>query len=96
VDLIPSVLERFRGTPARIDEIIGITPQRALTAEPDGKWSIQEHLGHLLDLEELGERRHADFEARAQMLTAADMSNRKTEEAKHNEVNISDAEARLR
>jgi hypothetical protein len=87
VELFPSVLERFRGTPTRVAGIIGGAPQRVLTAKPGGKWSIQEHLGHLLDLEELGERRLADFQARAEVLTAADMSNRKTEEAQHNEAN---------
>jgi hypothetical protein len=88
VDLFPSVLERFRSGPAGVTQIIAITPQRALTAKPGGKWSIQEHIGHLADLEELGERRLADFQARAEVLSAADMSNRKTEEARHNEANV--------
>jgi hypothetical protein len=88
VDLFPSVLERFRSGPSGVTQIITITPQRALTAKPAGKWSIQEHIGHLADLEELGERRLADFQARAEVLTAADMSNRKTEDARHNEANV--------
>ena len=59
-----------------------------IDSEAGWQWSIQEHIGHLADLEELGERRLADFQARAEVLTAADMSNRKTEDARHNEANV--------
>ena len=50
----------------------------------DGKWSIQEQAGHLLDLEELWRARVEDFVNGAKQLTAADLSNRGTDEANHN------------
>ena len=84
VDLFPGVLERFRSTPGRIAESFSRLSPAVQVARVEGKWSIQEHLGHLLDLEQLGEQRLEDFRARAKVLTAADMSNQKTQEANHN------------
>ncbi|HVG40757.1 MAG TPA: DinB family protein, partial [Chitinophagaceae bacterium] len=48
-------------------------------------WSVKEHVGHLYDLEELWWQRMRDFLQYKEALTAADMTNSKTEEAKHNE-----------
>jgi hypothetical protein len=45
---------------------------------------MQEHLGHLLDLDELHLGRVDDFEAGAETLRAADLQNKKTHEADHN------------
>ena len=86
--LFPGVLERFRGTPARAAEMAASVPQAVLRAKPLGKWSAQEHIGHLLDLEELGERRLHEFMQRKANLVAADMSNQKTMLANHNQRDI--------
>ena len=43
----PDVLERFRGTPARIEERARGLSREVLTRS-DGGWSIQENVGHLL------------------------------------------------
>jgi hypothetical protein len=83
--LFPSVLERFRGTPVRAAELVRGVPSAVLRAKPLGKWSAQEHLGHLLDLEELGERRLREFMQRKPQLVAADMTNQKTVQANHNQ-----------
>jgi uncharacterized damage-inducible protein DinB len=96
VNLFPAVLERFRSTPGRIDEAFSALPDSLRTARPNAGWSIQEHLGHLLDLEELGERRLQDYQARAPVLVAADMSNRKTHEADHNSASWSELLDRFR
>src|SRR5262249_40611238 len=79
-----NVVERVRGTPARLEDLTrGLSPQ-ILTRRDDDKWSIQEQAGHLLDLEGLGMNRLDDFEAGRETLTAADMTNLKTHEANHN------------
>lgn len=85
IDLLPSVLERLRGTPLRVRSLMSSASPAEHVARPDGRWSLQEHVGHLIDLEELGEQRLADYRAGATTLTAADMSNRKTHEARYNE-----------
>jgi uncharacterized damage-inducible protein DinB len=88
VEQFATVLERLRGTPARVEEKVrGLSP--AVLTRRDGEaWSIQEHLGHLLDLDELHLGRIDDFLAGAATLRAADPQNRKTHEAEHNRREI--------
>jgi hypothetical protein len=79
-----NVVERVRGTPARLEDLTrGLSPE-VLTRRDGDKWSIQEQAGHLFDLEELGMKRLDDFEADRDALTVADMTNQKTHEANHN------------
>ena len=81
----PNVSARLRGTPARLEETLRGRPREILIRKPEGKWSAQEHAGHLLDLEALWLARVADYVAGSQQLTVADLQNRKTHEANHNE-----------
>ena len=95
-DLFPVVVERLRGTPARIeDKVRGLSPT-VLTRRDGDAWSIQEHVGHLLDLDELHTGRLDDFLAGAEVLRAADVTNRKTWEADYNERPIADLLASFR
>lgn len=80
----PEICVRLRGTPARLEEMLRSIPHDVLVHKPDNKWSAQEHAGHLLDLEALWMARVEDFLAGGEMLTVADLSNRKTHEANHN------------
>jgi len=82
--LFPVVMERLRGTPARIEDKVRHLSPAVLTRRDGDAWSIQEHIGHLLDLDELHIGRLDDFLAGAPILRAADMTNRKTREADHN------------
>src|SRR5262249_40428354 len=61
--MYPNVVERVRGTPARLEDLTRGMSREVLTRRDGDKWSIQEQAGHLLDLEELGMQRLADFEA---------------------------------
>jgi uncharacterized damage-inducible protein DinB len=80
----PLVLERLRGLPARVeDKVRHLSPDLLTRRDGDG-WSIQEHIGHLLDLDELHAGRIDDYLSGAEVLRAADMENRKTWEAGHN------------
>ena len=67
-----------------------------LIAKPEGKWSAQEHAGHLLDLEPLWMVRVDDFLADKDTLTIADLNNRKTHEANHNSKELIDILAEFR
>jgi len=82
--MYPNVVERVRGTPARLEDLTRSLTAEVLTRRDGDKWSIQEQAGHLLDLELLGMNRLDDFEAGRETLVAADMENRKTHEANHN------------
>src|SRR3989304_8341112 len=51
--LFPVIVERLRGTPARVEERLGRLTAPVLTRRSGNTWSIQENAGHLLDLEPL-------------------------------------------
>lgn len=89
VGKFPDLIERFRGTPARVEERVRGLPRAVLTWT-DGGWTIQQNVGHLLDLEPLWDGRIGDFLAGLPMLRAADMTNLRTREAGHNGSDITD------
>ena len=89
----PGILERLMGTPARLEEKIKNIPPEYYTAKPDNKWSIQENIGHLMDVEPLWDGRLGDILAGKNELRPADLTNRKTDLANHNSksmINILD------
>lgn len=61
-----------------------------------GGWSAKKHIGHLTDLEALWWQRLQDFRSGEKMLTAADMSNRKTEMTNHDASGIAELVAAFR
>src|SRR5271168_4402485 len=84
VELYPNLCARLRGTPSRLEEVLGSCSERILTSKPQAKWSPQEHAGHLVDLEPLWLARVEDYLTASDQLTATDLNNRKTDEANHN------------
>ena len=88
--MYPNVVERVRGTPARLEDRIGSLPVEVLTRRDGDRWSVQEHAGHLLDLGSLDLGRLDDYEAGRDSLRPADLRNRKTYEANHNAQRIAD------
>ena len=94
--MYPNVVERVRGTPARLEDLTRSLTREVLTRRDGDKWSIQEHSGHLLDLEPLGMKRLDDFDAGRETLVAADMENRKTHDANHNANTIENILAAFR
>jgi hypothetical protein len=84
VELLPDLQARLRGTPARLEEALRGCSHPTLIEKPQGKWSAQEHAGHLLDLEPLWLARVDDYVAASDQLTAADLTNRTTDQANHN------------
>lgn len=85
---LPNTIERLRGVGARLRELTREIDDQAASARRNDKWSIKEHIGHLADLEELWMQRARDFAARKPVLTAADMSNAKTEESDYNRISV--------
>jgi len=86
VEVYPEMIERLRGTPARLEDRVKSIAPEILTRRDGERWSIQENAGHLLDLESLVSGRLDEYLAGASVLHAADMSNRKTYEAEHNQL----------
>jgi uncharacterized damage-inducible protein DinB len=83
LERFPAILERLRGTPARLEEAVRGAARAVLTGRQAEKWSAQEHIGHLGDLEPLFLERLDDLEAGRDTLRAADLENRATAEADH-------------
>lgn len=97
VEKWPDLLERVRGTPARIEERVRGLSREQLTWRPTGGgWSIQENIGHLIDLGCLPTRRIAQIFAGEKALIAADMENKATRDADHNARPIADLLAEFR
>ncbi len=89
-EMFANLLERLRGTPARVeDRLSGVEPSR-LTVRPSRGWSVLENVGHLLQVEELWSARLDDFQARRPALTPARFESGRVEEAKFNEQRAAD------
>jgi uncharacterized damage-inducible protein DinB len=85
VDFFPELIERLRGTPARLTERLLPLPAAEVSRRGGGKWSMQEHGAHLGDLDlGLFIPRLEDYAAGVRTLRPADMENAATEQAQHN------------
>ena len=96
VELFPGVMTRLTNTPARLEDILRDQGREVLRVKRTEKWSAQEHAGHLLDLEPLWLARVEDYLSANEQLTAADLTNRKTHEANHNQRPVNDIVAEFR
>lgn len=86
VSAAPSIIERLRGTPARVEHRLGVLAREVLVHRPDpAHWSIQENAGHLYDLEAIWMTRVNDLAVGRNTLTPGDAENRQTFSAHHNE-----------
>jgi len=87
---IYNILERLKGTSARIREMTVGLPDEKTIQKLNGKWSIKEHLGHLYDLEGLHIGRIDDFIEGNENLRAWDVTNSLTNESNHNDRSINE------
>lgn len=87
---LPATVIRLSATPQNVHNLIQAVPAEKLIAKDHGAWSIQENIGHLIDLEPLWQGRLDDILDGAKVLRAADLSNQKTHLAKHNDYAIAD------
>ena len=91
----PSIYERLAGLMVRLEHKLASIPASQLSVRLNQKWSIKEHIGHLLDLEDLWIARMNDFLTEAELLTEADLENTKTHEANHNNTKLAELLAAL-
>ena len=94
--MYPNVVERVRGTPARVEDRLSALPREILTRREGENWSMQEQAGHLLDLGALDLGRLDDYADGLPTLRPADLGNRKTHEADHNANSIENILAEFR
>ncbi len=84
-NIFPSILERLMGTPVRIENKIQKIEPPFHAKRYQDKWTIKEQIGHLIDLEPIWQGRLVDIINNEEFLRDADLQNRKTFEAGHNE-----------
>jgi uncharacterized damage-inducible protein DinB len=92
----PDIVERLRGTPARVEELTGTIPADVLTRRDADTWSIQENAGHLADAEPLWAGRIEDILGGADVMREADLTNTKTHNANHNARSLGEVTASFR
>lgn len=93
--LLLDIIERLEGTGLRIENKLHNSGKSYLQSTANYKWSIKKQVGHLSDLEPLWLERVRQIKAGENELKAADLSNRKTEEASHDEERVKDLIARF-
>jgi uncharacterized damage-inducible protein DinB len=84
LELHPNLSTLLLGTPARLEEALRGHSHKILITKAQEKWSARQNAGHLLDLEPLWLARVGDYVVASDQLTAADLKNRKTDEANRN------------
>jgi len=84
----PALLERLEGTAILLKHKLATISEEHLIAKPDSSWSIQENVGHLLDLEPIWHGRLEDILLQKEYLRPADLENKKTDLAEHNTKNL--------
>jgi uncharacterized damage-inducible protein DinB len=94
-DFAPLV-DRLRATPQRIEQVVKDLPPDHLTRREGETWSIQEQVGHLLEVDALHDGRLDDYRAGASVLRPADMENTRTKEARYNDREFDDVLADFR
>ncbi|MBM3287774.1 MAG: DinB family protein [Candidatus Eisenbacteria bacterium] len=96
LSMFPNLIERLRGTPARVEERVrGVSP-RFMVERVDCRWSIQENIGHLVEVENLWHGRLDDYASAAAELRPADMENRRTQAGDYNRADLGQILARFR
>jgi uncharacterized damage-inducible protein DinB len=91
-----SIVERLRGTPARVEERIMRVPGPMLLRRQGDAWSIQQNIGHLWDVEQLWAQRTADLKNGKETISPADQPRFSERALVHNERQLDEVLAGFR
>jgi len=86
--LLPGIIERLEGTPARISFKLQQVALTDIILKGPHDWSLKSELGHLSDLEPLWFTRLQEIKRGVPKLTATDLANRRTYEANHDQFSV--------
>jgi uncharacterized damage-inducible protein DinB len=87
-DKSAATVERLKRTPVALSTLTAGLSEDLLNEKPSGKWSIKEHIGHLITLEPLWRARFGDISESKPVLTAADLDNNATTEGNFNSFSV--------
>ena len=88
--LYPEIISRLTGAPSRLEELIRRVDENLLITRTGERWSIQEIAGHLGDLESLWYGRVEDILNKIDPMREAELTNRMTHEANHNDCPVNE------
>jgi uncharacterized damage-inducible protein DinB len=89
-NIFPSILERLSDAPLRLENKCNSILPAILKDRIDNTWSIQENVGHLIDLEPLWQGRFEDIKSGKLELRLTDLQNTKTDLANHNDTPLNE------
>lgn len=89
-NIFPSIIERLKGTPILIEFKVSTISDLDLKVKFQDSWSIQDNIGHLIDLEPIWLGRLQDILRGDEMMRHIDLENTKTNLANHNSRSIQD------
>jgi len=69
--MLPFFLERLHGTVIRLEEKTRGIDDKILSKKLEGKWSIKENIGHLAEVDEIGNKRIGEMISGASILSPA-------------------------
>jgi hypothetical protein len=95
---LPLLAERLLGTPARLWQLTAQADREQLSLRRSGTWSVMEHIGHMLLLDDHMEQRLDDFSAKRPQLSTIDLSGQNAQLEGHRRRELGDLleEFRLR
>lgn len=93
--IFPSIIERLTGTPLRLKHKLSDVNRPVLVTRVENTWSIQENVGHLIDLESLWQGRLEDILAGKMYLRETDLTNQQVDKADYNQYILSSLLARF-
>ena len=89
-NIFPSIIERLKGTPILLDYKVSTISDLDLKIKFQNSWSIQDNIGHLIDLEPVWLGRLHDILRGDEMMRTIDLANTKTNQANHNSGSAKD------
>ncbi|RLD25604.1 MAG: DinB family protein [Bacteroidetes bacterium] len=87
-NIFPSIVERLEATPILLRNKVSNISKEHLISKANGKWSIQENIGHIIDLEPIWQGRLKDILSGKAEMRSIDLENKKTNLALHNNKNM--------
>src|SRR5580698_10397649 len=88
-DHYAAIYLQLKQAPDKLREAVKELSADVIAHQPDGGWSIKEHIGHLSIMEPIWRTRFHDIDEMQPTLSPADLTNRATTEANFNQRNIS-------
>lgn len=83
-DHYAAIYLQLKQAPAELREVVKGLSEDVVVRQPDGGWSIKEHIGHLSIMEPIWRTRFHDIDEMRPTLSPADLTNRATTEANFN------------